>query len=619
MIKFEEIYFSNFLSFYGDHYFSFANKGFHHIEGFNLDEVVEENEEEVVSIGSGKTSFTFVIQYALFGMISKKLDKKDKIINKKVKKNLKVQLVFKTNNEKYRITRYRKHDEHNNNLYLEIYSIKNKQWIDLTETSNEDTQNSINNIIEISSETFLKTILYSREDEKQFFKLTQSERIKIIENIIQLNKFNKYLKKIKSKIKKNNEELIEAEKEETGLKKAIKIHQKNADDEKKEVDKNIKLVKKHLEKLKTLNKTYNFDLFDTLNKNIKNIKQELKELNYETIIILDPTSTENMINNLTKEIKNIEIKIEKIEPITCKECGAVQDQEDYNNRIKELQETQKSRIKELNEYEEELEQVLKIIPEQLQKKEIQDNLKEKLKEQLDKFEKELEDNFEDLLDLTYDEIEELRIKQDLINQYEKDLKAFNYKKSEEHLKKAEKEEKKLNKIKKQINELLENKKMLSWWEEALDMKNENSIKSFIISQIIPVLNNILKNNLNYIFNGNLSIYIDNSLKEKIYKNDVEYDYFELSSGEKLKVNFATNFSIFDMTKINLTSSNLIFFDDVFINIDLPTTLKFLNLINDKYANNAAIYLISHDKNVVDNISPLTHTIIKKKNDISYIE
>ena len=72
-----------------------------------------------------------------------------------------------------------------------------------------------------------------------------------------------------------------------------------------------------------------------------------------------------------------------------------------------------------------------------------------------------------------------------------------------------------------------------------------------------------------------------------------------------------------MTQINLISSNLIFFDDVFINIDLPNTIKFLDLIKKKYSGKSAVYLISHDKNVENNVQPLTKTVIQKKDEKSY--
>lgn len=612
MIKFKEIFFENFLSFYGEHHYKFESNGIHWISGLNLDE-----DDTNVSIGSGKTSFTFVIQYALFGQIEKKLSKKDKIINKIAGKNLLVKLLFEVDDKLYKISRYRKHNEFDNDIKFEMYS--NDTWIDLTSTSAEATQKQINDIISISPETFLKIILYSREDDKHFFKLTNSERIKIFENIIQLNKFNKYQKNIKNKIKNNEEELIAKEKEEYSIEKVIKVYEQNAKDEKTQIDKEIKLINSHLKKLKSLNTNYDINKFEELKYKLKLTKILKKDIENETIIIPKTDQVENKIYALINKKDKINTKTKNLKPITCENCGSVQNEKEYKSILASYDTELLEIENEIEEYNNELNLIKEMIPKQQEKKEEQEKKLIEIKNEIKELNNQLEENFNDLLNMSDDEIQELQVKQDLINQYERDLERINYNKVDEFIEKANIETNKLNKIKEEKKQLIKTKKMLSWWNEALDMKNENSIKSYIISQVIPVFNNILKNNLNLIFDGKLEIYIDQQLNEKVIKDGQEYDYFELSSGEKFKVNFCTNFSIFDMTKINISSSNLIFFDDVFINIDLPTTLKFLNLIENKYSKDSAIYLISHDKNVENNINPLSKTIIKKKDSKSYIE
>lgn len=616
MIIFKEVFFENFLSFYGKHHFKFEENGIHWITGENLDE------GDNVSVGSGKTSFTFLIQYALFGQIEKKLNKKDKIINKEAKKNTSVILTFQADKELYKISRYRQHSDFNNDLKLEIYM--DDKWKDITSTSIEFTQQEINKIISISPETFLKIILYSREDDKQFFKLTNSERIKIFENIIQLNKFNKYLKKVKSKLKKQNELIIQLEKDESALNKSVDIYQDNAEEEKLFVDKEKKKIEKKIKELQSLSNISDEDLAnfikvkETYNKSLTEKNDFVKSFNessYKDDIEEKESQIEKIKNKLDKQNKRL---INNIEPKKCKNCGAIQDEEDYNNLINDINKTIKELNSDLKECEEELYDLKdKEKKYQKSKKAFDAKLKE-LENKVKENKKSLKE-FDEIEFLTEEQIAELREVNLKIQINQENLSKLSYNRHFDLIKKVEEEQKKLDLLKEKIKEEKKTKDMLKWWEKALDMKEESSIKAYIINRIIPVFNNVLKHNLDSIFEGNLSITIDSQLNEKILKNGQEYDYFELSSGEKFKVNFCTNFSIFDMTKLNLTSSSLIFFDDVFINIDLPTTVKFLNLIEKKYAKDSAIYLISHDKNVENNITPETKTKIIKQSNRSFVE
>jgi len=195
MLKINSIEFENFLSFYGKHTYSFANNGMHWIKGINNDSEKKYARHDglIHSVGSGKSSFTFVIQYAFFGEIEKNVTK-DKIINKEAEKNLFVSCDFECENERYRIRRYRKHIDHGDKIFLEMFI--DNDWKDITSSK---PQEQINDLIVINQTTFLKSILYSREDDKQFFDSPNGERIKIFENIIQLNKFAKFIKRVKDK------------------------------------------------------------------------------------------------------------------------------------------------------------------------------------------------------------------------------------------------------------------------------------------------------------------------------------------------------------------------------------------------------------------------------------
>jgi len=126
------------------------------------------------------------------------------------------------------------------------------------------------------------------------------------------------------------------------------------------------------------------------------------------------------------------------------------------------------------------------------------------------------------------------------------------------------------------SELSKKKEMLKFWINLLDFRNENSIKQHVISKVIPVFNTMLQQNLDFIYNGTMLVVFDSIFNESIIYEDQEYEYEELSTGERMKLNMAINLSIFDMARINLSGSNIMFLDEIFVNIDSPS-IKLLNL------------------------------------------
>lgn len=555
MLTFKKIIIENFLSFYGSHEYKLHKKGVHWIKGINYDSPEDEDGDEN-SIASGKSSFTFAIQYAFFGEIEKKI-KKDKIINKEAEKDLAVILEFMCDDVDYRIERYRKHSKEKDNLYLKM--LVNEEWKDvLTKSTPSETQKEINKIVVVNNDTLLKSMLFSREDRKQFFELTQSSRINIFENIIQLNKFAKYLKRIKKKLKDVKEKLIALDRDRAvvnakidGAKESIEFEEQRIEKEKAKIFTNLK------------------NAITTKKNEIESIKNSI-----ETCL--------SNIKKYKKQIENYNDKFDTLKVNKCPNCNFVLNQDylyDMKESISDDIKSKKKYIKSENEEKKELGNKLEIA-----KNEIEQRRKD--------FENFSNLDFKDDIDYT------------TIEKYKNKLKKLNTK---------------LKKIKSAKTKFENRKEMLEWWIQALDVKNENSIKSYIMSKIIPVFNNLLRQNVNYAYDESVSVAVDQKLNETIVKDGEDYEYNEFSTGEKLKLNLCCNLSIFDMTRINLSGSSLLFLDEIFSNVDPPTVKKFLKVLKEKYSKNAALYIISHLKSVRDNIEPLTTTIIEKRNGRSSIK
>jgi len=74
-----------------------------------------------------------------------------------------------------------------------------------------------------------------------------------------------------------------------------------------------------------------------------------------------------------------------------------------------------------------------------------------------------------------------------------------------------------------------------------------------------------------------------------------------------------------MARINLAGSNIMFLDEIFVNIDSPSIKLFVDLIKEKYSQGNAVYVISHQKDVEEYMEPITKTIIEKKDGFSFVK
>jgi DNA repair exonuclease SbcCD ATPase subunit len=196
----------NFLSFRDKQEFEYQTQGVHYIYGINydsqqsklLDDTVENN------VGVGKSTLAFVMQYAFYGKVQKKINK-DKIINKYAGRNLFVQLDFYVDQQLYRIQRYRKHFYHRNQVFL--YRFVKEEFQNISDIDPSSTEEKIQKLIIIDNETFQKSGLITREDKSQFLELPTLNRGYIFENLSQLQKLKEYLEKTRRKKLKIESEL----------------------------------------------------------------------------------------------------------------------------------------------------------------------------------------------------------------------------------------------------------------------------------------------------------------------------------------------------------------------------------------------------------------------------
>ena len=212
VIQFEKLIIENFASFYGRHDFVFNDSGVHRIVGHNYDfkeNEINESDDDMTVIhnnGSGKSQLTKSIDYAIYGNSPNKKVNKDGLINKESNKNMLVGITFLKDGQRYEIMRYRKYSGKGDQLSFIRWDENNVEY-DETLSDKNLTQEKINSVIGLNRETFIKTVLMSKEGHRNFFELPASERTSLIENIIRLDKFKEYTQKIKEKLSFAKKEL----------------------------------------------------------------------------------------------------------------------------------------------------------------------------------------------------------------------------------------------------------------------------------------------------------------------------------------------------------------------------------------------------------------------------
>ncbi len=303
-------------------------------------------------IGTGKTSFVDGLIWCLYG---KSMSSVDDVVNRKNGKNCKVEFCFYRNNDKITVSRYRKDQEHKNNVYL----YKNDK--NISGADNKKTQDLINEILDISHKAMVSAVAFSSELYVSFSRSKGSaERLKIFENILSLSIVNKWLEQTKKFIKPIEEKIAEyeqkIEKAEYGIetlnsnitqyKETTKKKILDLKNEREEIKETIVQIEKEIEEINKIDSSAELEKLDKLEevkKHNQNIQEKIEKKKEQL-----PTN----INDLLKEYNDIKSQIEKISSIDAdKEIAKIQNykekKDEYdkkNYQIKELQ----NKIKDAN-------------------------------------------------------------------------------------------------------------------------------------------------------------------------------------------------------------------------------------------------------------------------------
>jgi DNA repair protein SbcC/Rad50 len=356
------------------------------------------------NIGAGKTTFVDAIIWCLYGQ---SLVNQDEVVNRKTKKNCKVEFSFFIKEDLYSITRYRNHEVNKDNLLI----FKNHK--NISPNKKRDAQDLINEIVGINHKAMINSVMFSSEIYTSFLRVPEGKRLEIIESVLNLKQFQRWgdvikklkkpleeetqiLKEEKNKLEygietinnniteykenaktileglKKEKEFLEEEKKsllkeieenkDIDVNKEIELINKNKEikDFNKEIENKIKELKQNRDEIKKdfniKNKEYNEILEKIKNIEEINFTKELENINKENKDKLarerineltkqkeDISSLNKRIKDLNLEIENLEEELNKTSDNVCYTCGQL-----INKELKEKIEKDLNDKKKLN-------------------------------------------------------------------------------------------------------------------------------------------------------------------------------------------------------------------------------------------------------------------------------
>jgi len=155
-------------------------------------------------------------------------------------------------------------------------------------------------------------------------------------------------------------------------------------------------------------------------------------------------------------------------------------------------------------------------------------------------------------------------------------------------------------------------------EAARDMLQDSGIKTKVIKQYLPIMNQLINKylaSMEFYVNFNLDENFNETIKSR-YRDDFTYASF--SEGEKMRIDLALLFTWRAVAKMkNSTNTNLLILDEIFdSSLDNTGTDEFLKILNT--LGNENVFIISHKGDVL--ADKFRHSIrFEKVNNFSRIK
>ncbi len=604
-LNFKKIQIHNFKSFADETLDFHSVNGLVQVIGNNLDLPLAQN-------GSGKTNLFSAILYCLFGEIDQKIKNKN-LKNRYVSsKDLSVGLLIDVDKSSYKIVRGL---TKNNTTYLNVYDVTDGNEKDITKANLVDTQAFIENeILHCDISIFLRTIFLTSDQNYNFFRLTSSAKKDFIEKLFNISVFGEMFDLI-------HKDSLAFSKNISALQNQLLVLTKNNDDFQERYNNFDEKKKETLSELKAK--------IEELDKELSSLKETNVEMNYSSQekISENIQRAETFRTNFNKNREEAERKLKSIENEIHKlDTNKVSNQkivEKHTGILKVVCDDCKPKVLKyynLDKYLKEIKAIdLKLEKDNADKKDVEKEISDN-KANLEKVEKKIKELNDKLNELTieYNKImsqvsfKEQQLKQ-LNSQYEKEESSENpYKQL------FEENKVKLNDVSGKLEELDSKYNYLKFAENIV---SQDTLKKFIIKDLVILLNNRIKTYLSKIGTTYNCVFDENMDYHFVPNNSEECEYGNFSAGERMRLTIAASFAFRDFlaTRNNLTSNILVLDEFIDSNLDSTSVEEILKILQSfTRAYNQEIFVISHRKEIDTSIFD-SLLLVKKENNISHVE
>jgi len=515
----------------------------------------------VGSNGAGKSTILDALCFGLFGKPFRKI-KKDQLLNSINLRDGMVEIEFKVGGASYMVRRGIKPN------VFEIY--RDGMMLDQLAAARDQQEMLERNILRLNIKSFTQIVILGSASFLPFMQLSTSIRREVIEDLLDIRMFSTMSSLLKERVSNNKHEIVSLDKELSSIEDMISV-QKARD----EYDEQVRI--NAIEKINA-----NIEI---LQKSVE--EQELKyveisdEITKITSDIPDITDLRDNMTKLRELEKSIDQKRSKanrvvqfyIDNDTCSTCSQTISETFKLDKI----ESKKKNISDLDEALTKLTGKISLLDEII--KSTNDKLKsvDKLHmksttvvQSITADRREIKTLLRQIADLSKPQTKsDLNVTEDLTLR----LKATNTKKID----------------------ALRQKELL---EIATVILRDSGIKSRIIKQYIPIINNLVNKYL-AAMDFFVKFDLNESFEEKIlsrHRDDFTYESF--SEGEKMRIDLALLFTWRAIAKMkNSASTNLLILDEVFdASLDTNGCDEFLKLMQT--LDNTNTFIISHKGDIL---------------------
>lgn len=578
-----------------------------------------------ISNGSGKSSLFMGITFAFYGQLPDG-SKGDDVVKQDVGKDCWVSLEFSQYGHTYKIVRYRKDSNHKNKVILY------QDDSDVTLSTNKETDNKILDIIGISFDTFLNSIMFSPERVNSFISGTDKQRKEILEELTNTNIYKQAESLVKDDYKSlsNDNEVLQARLEklnvvksyndsaEQSYEKAVKFWNNQCDNLKKSIAQysESKKPESNLEALKMASEQAKRALDDLAT---VDYQSELKELNDVKYQFLEHKKQYEQIYEESSQLYKQYNDVSNSDSPVCVTCGSKLDDEHRKTELYNLKQKM------------------------IQNKQVLDKLKPVLIDEQHRFSKAKQAYL-----AKYDEYTQLASKRkkltqqysDCYGQYTMTQQAYNkYYQDQQLLAKAKQDYASIidqeptkpqletfdqdtyNMLSKQI---ADNTNKLNKLDNLKKVYSDKGVKSQALAMVIPYINTKLDQYLRTLTDNTMTAHLTSTTATKSGKQNAQIglvidsntsgsEYHELSSGEKHRIGISLNLAFMDYLKSQIGGLNVAIFDELFENLDSNGTNAVVSLLSSIKDDIGSLFVISHNDELKDNNS-FNHCLVVQKDD-----